>query len=181
MRTYSPASVDYLERLKRVLSPIESEASNDLIREFEDELQGLSEDESVERIRQLGEPSEIAAHFHLESEIRVPSPRKARSFDLIGLATYGLGWIPFSLIAWAVGVFMIGSSTIWTQRQKLIAIFVPALAMISFSFLAFLWIFLSTKSLSAPVAWSALVTGNLAGGAASAIIAVQMFARQRKG
>lgn len=181
MRAFSPASVDYLERLKRTLSPIESDASKDLIREFEGELHGLSEAESLERIRQLGEPSEIAGHFKLESDAPWMPSRKAGRMELLGLSVYGLGWIPFSFIAWVIGVALIANSAFWTQRQKVVAAMLPALVLVSFAFLAFLWTFLATKSLSAPVAWTALVAGNLGGGIASTLIAFQMFARQLKG
>ena len=115
-----PLSRDYLVRLQKAARRLPRTRRKELVEEVEAHLRealpaNLSEAETREVLKRLGEPEQIAA----EASTRDLMPERIAVFLLLssGIILPGLGWI--------AGLVLLWRSRTWSQRDKLIGTIVP--------------------------------------------------------
>ena len=115
-----PLSRDYLMRLQKAARRLPRTRRKELVEEVEAHLRealpvNLSEAETREVLKRLGEPEQIAA----EASTRDLMPERIAVFLLLssGVILPGLGWI--------AGLVLLWRSRTWSQRDKLIGTIVP--------------------------------------------------------
>jgi uncharacterized membrane protein len=113
---------DYLKRLDAELRDLPRARRRELHQEISEHIADaradLEEDESSVRglLDRLGDPEEIAA----EARERFGVQRKSGNIDVLALILLLIGGVVLPLIGWLVGVVLLWTSSVWTQREKLI-------------------------------------------------------------
>lgn len=114
------ASAAYLARLRTAVAGLPD--GDDIIRGVAEELSGLDESTTRERIATLGDPERIA----LAARGASPAPAAIRTVDVI-LPTLAMifGGVILPVIGSIAGVVLAGISRVWTRTEKLIAVIAP--------------------------------------------------------
>jgi len=113
---------DYLKRLDAELRDLPRARRRELHQEISEHIADaradLEEDESSVRglLDRLGDPEEIAA----EARERFGVQRKSGNIDVLALILLLIGGVVLPLIGWLVGVVLLWTSGVWTQRETLI-------------------------------------------------------------
>jgi hypothetical protein len=114
---------DYLKRLDAELRDLPRARRRELHQEISEHIAEAradleKEDESGVRelLDRLGEPEDIAA----EARERFGVQRKSGNLDVLALILLLMGGVVLPLIGWLVGVVLLWTSSVWTQREKLI-------------------------------------------------------------
>jgi len=120
----SAAGTAYLERLALALAPAPAELGNDIFTGIREELVDLDEVTAIERTRQLGDPSLIAAEAlaGIEQPVMTPPVQKSGAYLGFTLALLVVGGYIVPVLGWVAALVLIGMSSVWTRTQKIRAI-----------------------------------------------------------
>jgi uncharacterized membrane protein len=120
----SAAGTAYLERLSLALAPAPAELGNDIFTGIREELVDLDEATAIERTRQLGDPSLIAAEAlaGIEQPVTTPPVQKSGAYLGFTLALLVVGGYIVPVLGWVAALVLVGLSSVWTRTQKIRAI-----------------------------------------------------------
>lgn len=137
----------YLRALDAALAELPHGIAVELREGVAEELTGLDAHETASRIRELGDPREVALAAAAESDaapprdgtiaapapaaagVREPAPRPylvdTRGFALTGALVLGFGGFLVPFAGWVVGASLVTSSRFWYRREKAFALLAP--------------------------------------------------------
>jgi len=120
----SAAGTAYLERLELALAPAPAALGNDIFTGIREELLDLDEATAIERTRELGDPSLIAAEAlaGIAQPAGVTPAPKSGAYLGLTLALLVVGGYIIPVLGWIAALVLIGMSPVWSRTQKLRAI-----------------------------------------------------------
>ncbi|MFT3875389.1 MAG: hypothetical protein QM708_03020 [Propioniciclava sp.] len=129
----------YLDRVRTLLTGVDAEVADALITGLAEELDGLGEDETRARIREIGSPEEVTAEARAEarpsappswpasttpapSSFYAPPPRQhdADWYTILTALAVTVGGFVVPVIGWIIGVVMLAASRTWRVHHKVI-------------------------------------------------------------
>lgn len=120
----SAAGTAYLERLSLALAPTPVALGNEIFAGIREELVDLDEATALERTRELGDPSVIAAEAvaGIEQPAAQAPVQKSGAYLGFTVALLVVGGYIVPVLGWVAGLVLIGMSPVWNRTQKIRAI-----------------------------------------------------------
>lgn len=126
---------DYLERLDAALAHVPYATAREIREGVEEELRSLDAAAAHERIRELGDPRQIATAAAGESAAAALAPAPTAALRGTSSPTYvvitalavGIGAFVVPLLGWFAGIALLWSSAVWRTWEKVLATASPLL------------------------------------------------------
>ena len=112
---------DYLAALRAEARSLPAEVAGDLIEGITEELRGLDDHETADRLRELGDPASVvaAARAELGAAPSATPAQDATWYTVITAFLLLIGGIIVPVVGWIAGVVLLWLSKTWTLRDKI--------------------------------------------------------------
>lgn len=137
-RTANSMRDDYLARLDEAMRGLPHGVAADIRGGIAEELEGLDQATTAERIARLGNPEDIAREAHHAQSVDAVAPvpavgvpqtpvptTRTRGFAIAAALTLSFGGFVLPLVGWFVGAVLVSLSSLWKTGEKVVAIVVP--------------------------------------------------------
>jgi len=113
---------DYLAALRAEARSLPAEVAGDLIEGITEELRGLDDHETADRLRELGDPASVvgAARAELGAAPSATPAQDATWYTVVTAFLLLVGGIIVPVVGWIAGVVLLWLSKTWTLRDKVI-------------------------------------------------------------
>lgn len=118
----------YLAELESALYDAPAGLRAEIVAGVREELEGLTSDEAIERMRELGDPAFIAAEALAADP--VPEPPSHRTASLVAALVLIFGSIVLPIVGGLIGLAWVSWSKAWSRREKLVAWVIPAVIVV---------------------------------------------------
>lgn len=134
------ATADYLTRLDDALRDVPHGIAAEIRAGIAEELSSLDPDAAEQRIRQLGDPRQIAREA-LDAGTETPAPpvfaarptavptTSTRGFAIISALALGFAGYIVPFAGWLVGIVLVAMSSMWRTGEKVVAIVAPVVVL----------------------------------------------------
>lgn len=116
----------YLDRLSIALAAAPVELRDEIMSGIGEELAGLNDEAAASRIEQLGDPAVIAAEalggVVTDTETAPTAPPKSSGYLIATVLLLVVGGYVVAGIGWVVGIALVFASSVWSLREKRIAV-----------------------------------------------------------
>ncbi len=131
----------HLDRLSDALRNVREPLRGEIWTGVAEELDGLSDSDARGRIAELGEPTFIAREARNAADVGAapvttstgyttvvierPPLTSKRGWAIAGAIALGVGGFVVPFVGWLIGVALVTASTMWTRREKSVAVVAP--------------------------------------------------------